>query len=143
MDIKCSASAATTTYGCSSTASWRSNLGGVHGTEGGTINLDDLAVSLGLFDGQKYMFSLFYAERYSPGSVFEIQTNLLLAMPSSGGQLCGKRGYVVGFFNGINNTPLQALGGMRALRDATAGPTFNNQPVDYELFYNQTGSVNG
>jgi fibro-slime domain-containing protein len=119
------------------------DLGGVHGTEAGTIDLDYISTLFGLVDGQQYAFNLFYAERHTPESAFEMQTNLPLGATAGGGQLCSKPGYVIGFFNGINNTPLQALGGMQNLRDATVGTTYNGQPVDYELFYNQTGSVNG
>jgi hypothetical protein len=56
--------------------------------------------------------------------------------------LCGGRGYVVGFFNGVWNTPTQdgALAGLAALRDLI-GRTYNNEPVEYELFYNHTGST--
>ena len=56
--------------------------------------------------------------------------------------LCDNRGYVVGFFNGVWNMPTQdsAYAGLEALR-WLIGDTFNNEPVEYELFYNHTGST--
>ena len=54
---------------------------------------------------------------------------------------CSKS-YTVGFFNGVWNTRQQASDGKRELQDLI-GPTHNNQPVNYETFYNHTGSTVG
>lgn len=56
--------------------------------------------------------------------------------------LCIAKGYTMGFFNGVWNSPVQAADGMAALRDLK-GNTFNNEPVQYESFYNHTGSTAG
>lgn len=50
------------------------DLGGVHGAETGTINLD----SLGLTLGATYDFDLFFAERHTVGSNFRIDTSIAL-----------------------------------------------------------------
>ncbi|PNG53369.1 hypothetical protein WDL1CHR_02278 [Variovorax sp. WDL1] len=49
---------------------------------------------------------------------------------------------VIGFFNGVWNTRLQAGDGLTALR-RLVGPTHNDVPLRYENFYNQTGKGNG
>lgn len=56
--------------------------------------------------------------------------------------LCENRGYVIGFFNGVWNqpTPDGALGALEALR-ALTGDTKNGEPIEFELFYNHTGST--
>lgn len=55
---------------------------------------------------------------------------------------CLPGGYTVGFFNGVWNTQLQALNGLYALRTLESN-RYKNEPVDYELFYNHTGSTVG
>lgn len=60
----------------------------------------------------------------------------------AGGDLCTAQGYSVGFFNGIWNTPDQAAEGLAALR-VLNGATLNSEPIQYEVFYNQTGSTEG
>lgn len=57
--------------------------------------------------------------------------------------LCKPGGYVIGFFNGVWNTEAQAQVGLANLRDSLFGSTYNNEPLEYELFYNQTGSESG
>ena len=49
------------------------DLGGIHGTAPGTVNLDNL----GLTPGNKYNFDFFYCERNVSGSDIEITTNIL------------------------------------------------------------------
>lgn len=58
--------------------------------------------------------------------------------------LCSPPGYTVGFFNGVWNTYTEdeALAGMNALR-VLIGDIHNNAPVEYETFYNTTGSTAG
>jgi len=56
--------------------------------------------------------------------------------------LCTARGYTVGFFNGVWNDELGAQNGMQSLR-AIVGDTFKDEPVQYETFYNHTGSAVG
>jgi len=50
------------------------DLGGLHGPEAKTVNLDDL----GLTEGQDYNLDLFYAERHATGSNLKIQTSIKL-----------------------------------------------------------------
>ena len=75
--------------------------------------------------------------------------------------LCeGKKGYVVGFFNGVGNTMIQAQAGQAGLRKEMIEFSIINQisggktvtfeeinqpaePVSFESFYNSTGSENG
>jgi hypothetical protein len=58
--------------------------------------------------------------------------------------VCNARGYTVGFFNGVWNTNTQdgALSGLNALQ-ALIGTTYKSEPVEYQLFYNNTGSTVG
>lgn len=56
--------------------------------------------------------------------------------------LCLPVGYTFGFFNGVWNTPRQAADGLVALRDLT-GTSYKSEPIQYETFYNTTGSVSG
>ena len=49
---------------------------------------------------------------------------------------CSKR-YTLGFFNGVWNSKDQADTGRDSLK-ILIGPTHNNQPVNYETFYNHT-----
>ncbi|WP_245587299.1 hypothetical protein [Comamonas composti] len=55
--------------------------------------------------------------------------------------LCASRGYTVGFFNGVWNTLAQAIDGRMALQ-ALVGDSYNNEPIEYDNFYNTTGSSN-
>jgi fibro-slime domain-containing protein len=51
----------------------RMDLGGIHGADSGTINLD----GLGLVEGQRYNFDFFYCERHVTTSDILITTNLV------------------------------------------------------------------
>jgi fibro-slime domain-containing protein/uncharacterized repeat protein (TIGR01451 family) len=54
------------------------DLGGIHGPQSQSVALDNLRVSHGLVAGNHYSFDLFFAERHSPGSTFNIDTTLPL-----------------------------------------------------------------
>jgi fibro-slime domain-containing protein len=60
------------------------DLGGVHGTESTSVNLNDL----GLTDGQTYPLDFFYNERHTVESNFMMQTTLMLipSIPVCGSQ---------------------------------------------------------
>ena len=58
----------------------RLDLGGVHGTESGTINLN----SLGLTAGTEHQLSVFFAERHTSQSDVRIKTNISLRVPEPG-----------------------------------------------------------
>lgn len=55
--------------------------------------------------------------------------------------LCVGKGITVGFFNGVWNTQLQAGQGLAELR-RLVGEDYQGEPIQYEVFYNQTGSEN-
>lgn len=48
------------------------DLGGVHGTQPGSFSLDDIAEDASLEIGEDYALDLFFAERHTSGSVFEV-----------------------------------------------------------------------
>jgi fibro-slime domain-containing protein len=50
--------------------------GGIHNPESTTIYLTDLEAELGLVVGQNFNFSVFYAERHTPGADFSFSTNI-------------------------------------------------------------------
>jgi fibro-slime domain-containing protein len=50
------------------------DLGGVHGPESASVNLD----TLGLTAGNTYNFDLFFAERHTSGSNFRVETSIVL-----------------------------------------------------------------
>jgi fibro-slime domain-containing protein/RHS repeat-associated protein len=54
------------------------DLGGVHGAESASINLDGLAGTIGLTPGHTYNFDLFFAERHTVASSFALQTSIQL-----------------------------------------------------------------
>lgn len=56
----------------------RVDLGGVHGAASGSVNLD----ALGLTAGNTYDFDLFFAERHTTQSNFQIQTSIVLNPPA-------------------------------------------------------------
>lgn len=59
------------------------DLGGAHGRNTKTVNLNDLdATTYGLEDGKIATFTFFYMERCSDASTFSIETNLELATPA-------------------------------------------------------------
>jgi len=77
-------------------------------------------------------------------AVVAISCLMLVAAPVSAQtaqrNVCEPVGYVVGFFNGVWNTRIQAELGLSIIRDSMFGETYNGEKVEYELFYNQTGS---
>jgi len=52
------------------------DLGGIHGAISGSVNLDQIAPGFGLQDGQNYSFNMFFAERHTSDSTFQIETSL-------------------------------------------------------------------
>ncbi|NUO51730.1 MAG: fibro-slime domain-containing protein [Polyangiaceae bacterium] len=48
------------------------DLGGVHSTESGSFEVDDLAGPLGLETGERYELAIFFAERQTTGSTFQL-----------------------------------------------------------------------
>lgn len=52
------------------------DLGGVHGGESASVNLDAVATSLGMSVGHNYDFDLFFAERHTTASDFAITTSI-------------------------------------------------------------------
>ena len=54
------------------------DIGGVHGQQFGSVNLDEQAESLGLTPGGSYPLKLFFAERHTSESNFRIETTLKL-----------------------------------------------------------------
>jgi len=54
------------------------DLGGVHGQQSDSINLDEEAQRLGIEPGQDYQLKLFFAERHTSESNFRIETNFAL-----------------------------------------------------------------
>lgn len=55
------------------------DLGGVHGAESGSVNLNAIAAGFGLSDGNNYSLDVFQAERHTTGSNFTMTTSLQLA----------------------------------------------------------------
>lgn len=79
------------------------DLGGIHGSEDGSIDLDDIAAEFGLVEGKKYPFDFFYAERHVSRSTIKVMTNLFT--PTSAIRLYSKPGTP-----GVNgNLPLSAI----------------------------------
>jgi len=65
------------------------DLGGVHGAQSASVNLD----TLGLTTGENYAFDLFFAERHTTASNFFATTNIELApVPVPGAVLLGLLG---------------------------------------------------
>jgi fibro-slime domain-containing protein len=54
------------------------DLGGVHGVESGSVNLNSIAAGFGLSDGSNYTLDVFQAERHTTGSNFTMTTSLQL-----------------------------------------------------------------
>ncbi|MBB6049024.1 fibro-slime domain-containing protein [Armatimonas rosea] len=52
------------------------DLGGVHAAQSATVNLDTLAATLGLSDGQTYNLDIFQAERHTTQSNFSFSTTI-------------------------------------------------------------------
>ena len=57
------------------------DMGGIHTVASGSVNLDDVAGSLGLVDGRNYAFNMFFAERHTDASGFRIDTSLPIVTP--------------------------------------------------------------
>lgn len=94
-------------------------------------------------------FLNFYQEILVVNNIFKIVYPLIAlvftfalspAYAEDNEDICKPAGYVVGFFNGVWNTKLQAEGGLSAIRDSLYGEEYNGETLEYELFYNQTGS---
>lgn len=54
------------------------DIGGVHAVEEVTVSLDEIADYLGIVQGDRYSFKLFFAERHTVESNFMFQTNIKL-----------------------------------------------------------------
>lgn len=54
------------------------DLGGVHGSESGTVSLDSAAAALGISTGSVYELDIFHAERQTAGSNFNFTTSIVL-----------------------------------------------------------------
>jgi len=54
------------------------DLGGVHGAETASVNLDAIASAAGMISGNTYDFDLFFAERHTTESNFRIDTSIEL-----------------------------------------------------------------
>ena len=52
------------------------DLGGVHGTEEATVDLDTMRSALGLVLGERYPIHLFFAERHTTQSTFTVETTV-------------------------------------------------------------------
>jgi len=61
----------------------------------------------------------------------------LFANASNAMDLCSSNGYVIGFFNGVNNTLPQAGESLIAL-ESEIGESHNKKSIKYELLYNNT-----
>ena len=60
------------------------DLGGVHGKQDASVNIDDVAADLGLEIGQTYNFDFFFAERHTTKSNFILETSINLLCDSDG-----------------------------------------------------------
>ncbi|HVP38459.1 MAG TPA: fibro-slime domain-containing protein [Candidatus Saccharimonadales bacterium] len=54
------------------------DLGGVHGAEAGSVNLDAMAGALGISTGNDYNLDFFFAERHTVASEIQVETSLQL-----------------------------------------------------------------
>jgi len=52
------------------------DLGGVHGAQSASVNIDAVAASLGIQNGEIYAFDMFHAERHTTQSNFRIETTI-------------------------------------------------------------------
>ena len=55
------------------------DLGGLHPSANGTVDLDASAGALGISKGQTYSLELFHAERHTAASNFRVDTNFVFA----------------------------------------------------------------
>ncbi|VEP12022.1 exported hypothetical protein [Hyella patelloides LEGE 07179] len=60
------------------------DLGGVHGRQNASVNVDAVAAQLGLEIGQTYDFDFFFAERHTTQSNFVLETSMNLLCDSDG-----------------------------------------------------------
>jgi fibro-slime domain-containing protein len=58
------------------------DLGGVHGAQSASVNLDTLAATLGIVDGQTYTLDIFQAERHTTQSNFSFSTTISSLTPN-------------------------------------------------------------
>ncbi|NLG16380.1 MAG: fibro-slime domain-containing protein [Fibrobacter sp.] len=58
----------------------RMDLGGIHGPENGSFQLDDIP---GLVEGREYSLDFFYAERHTDDAHIRITTNIISAIPTN------------------------------------------------------------
>ena len=58
------------------------DLGGMHGSENGTIDFDAQAADLGIAVGRAYPMDIFHAERHTSASNFGVETNIACFTPS-------------------------------------------------------------
>ncbi len=63
------------------------------------------------------------------------------AAPVPGDPECKQGAYAIGFFNGVWNTRKEAILGGYALGKTTIRLRFDNEDVEYYLFYNHTGGL--
>jgi hypothetical protein len=88
-------------------------------------------------------------ERFSLAIFMLLLSPLATAQSGSPSNQPCELGYTVGFFNGVWNTPYDAIQGRdavkAAVREATASSNnvYNKEDVKYELFYNHTGGASG
>lgn len=54
------------------------DLGGVHGAQSASVDLDAVAADIGITPGNDYPLDLFFAERHTSASSFRIETSLVL-----------------------------------------------------------------
>lgn len=57
------------------------DLGGVHGEQSASVNLDQQAVNLGIKIGETYSLDFFFAERHTTQSNFHIETTIGCFVP--------------------------------------------------------------
>lgn len=58
------------------------DLGGVHAAQSASVNLDTLATTLGIVDGQTYTLDIFQAERHTTQSNFSFSTTIANLAPN-------------------------------------------------------------
>jgi fibro-slime domain-containing protein len=63
------------------------DLGGVHQTQVATVDMDSIAAVMGLEDGIDYPLDVFFAERHTASSSFQITANLHIPSASIGPRL--------------------------------------------------------
>jgi len=60
------------------------DIGGVHPAESASVNLDNIAFSFGLLDGQAYSLDVFQNERHTVASAFAMTTDVVLSICGNG-----------------------------------------------------------